>query len=82
MSGKFDGALHLKDGDYIVYGSAESVMAVSAIITHRDELLEALEEICLMQARNYGDATQTHMDFPELAAKARAAIAKARGEKA
>lgn len=44
------------------------------------ELLEALEEICLMQARNYGDATQTHMDFPELAAKARAAIAKARGE--
>ena len=45
-----------------------------------DDLLDALEAICLMQSRNYGDATQTHLDFPELAAKARAAIAKARSQ--
>ena len=50
------------------------------LIAAAPDLLEALEAICLMQARNYGDATQTHLDFPELAAKARAAIAKAKGE--
>lgn len=44
------------------------------------ELLEALESICAMQARNYGDATQTHLDLPYLTDKARAAIAKARGQ--
>lgn len=55
-------------------------MANASLIATAPELLEALEAICLMQARNYGDATQTHIDFPELAAQARAVIAKARGE--
>ena len=54
--------------------------ANEALIAAAPELLEALEAICLMQARNYGDATQTHLDFPELVVKARAVIAKARGE--
>lgn len=63
----------------------QSVMAMyreelKRIGTLNSELLEALEAICLMQARNYGDATQTHLDLPELVVKARTAIAKARGE--
>ena len=50
------------------------------LIDMNAELLEVLESICAMQARNYGDATQTHLDLPYLTDKARAAIAKARGQ--
>lgn len=39
-----------------------------------EKLVEVLEAICLMQAHYYGDATQTHLDLPELAAKARSAL--------
>lgn len=42
------------------------------------ELLEELESICLMQALNYGDATKTHLDLPELTDKVKAVIAKTR----
>lgn len=51
-----------------------------ALISLNAELLEALESICAMQARNYGDATQTHLDLPELTGKARELIAKARSQ--
>lgn len=62
------------------YMPVSEVMANAALIAAAPELLEALESICAMQARNYGDATQTHLDLPYLTDKARAAIAKARGQ--
>lgn len=62
------------------YGEWVSGEDYDALLSLNAELLEALESICTMQARNYGDATQTHLDLPELTDKARALIAKARSQ--
>ena len=59
-------------GDWVKAEDYDALQSLNA------ELLEALESICAMQARNYGDATQTHLDLPELTDKAKAVIAKAR----
>lgn len=74
------------EGIAMAYGCEESpskglekAKANAQLIAAAPELLEVLESICAMQARNYGDATQTHLDLPYLTDKARAAIAKAKG---
>lgn len=79
MSGQFDGALTLKEGDHTIYGSAYAVMAVGAIIEQRTELLEALES-CIALFDEHDDCSDIDSTVAARNA-ARAAIAKARGAK-
>lgn len=92
MSDKFKAAL--TEGDHTVYGSVESIMAVSAIISQWSELLESLESLaksapsacCSDFNHKLGDFHEHDESCPPLdryesaCLAARVAIARAKGE--
>ena len=75
--------------DYIIlFGEAEDALdrvkeleaELAAMKARGDRLAEALESICRMQTKHYGDGMRTHMALPGLCDEARQALTEWRDQ--